>query len=60
MIAGSAHAGGYSEPVIDEPVMIEQGASSSGGANWVVPVLLLALIGVALASSDENTADAEL
>ena len=40
--------------------MIEQGASSSGGANWVVPVLLLALIGVALASSDENTADAEL
>ncbi|GAA3873791.1 hypothetical protein [Celeribacter arenosi] len=59
MIAGSAHAGGYSEPVIDEPVMIEQGGSSSGGSNWVVPVLLLALIGVALASSDDAAAETD-
>ncbi|WP_193143335.1 MULTISPECIES: hypothetical protein [unclassified Meridianimarinicoccus] len=44
----AAYAGGLDEPVV-EPVIIEEDTSGSGGA-WVIPVVLLALIGAAAAS----------
>lgn len=46
--ATNAIAGSLAEPVV-EPVVIEQDTGSSSGA-WIIPVLLLALIGVAAAS----------
>ncbi|MCA8883516.1 MAG: hypothetical protein KDA50_07190 [Rhodobacteraceae bacterium] len=44
----AAFAGGLDEPIV-EPVIIEEDTSGSG-AGWVIPVLLLALIGAAAAS----------
>lgn len=46
--ATSALAGGLEEPVV-EPVIIEEDTSGSN-ASWVIPVVLLALIGAAAAS----------
>lgn len=46
--ATSAFAGGLEEPVV-EPVIIEEDTSGSN-ASWVIPVVLLALIGAAAAS----------
>lgn len=44
----SAFAGGLEEPIV-EPVIIEEDTSGSG-AGWVIPVMLLVLIGAAAAS----------
>lgn len=53
LTATSAFAGGYSEPMVEEPVMapviVEEESGSSGGI--VVPLLLLAAI-AAVAASD--------
>jgi hypothetical protein len=46
--ASSAFAGGLEEPIV-EPVIIEEDTSGSN-ASWVIPVILLALIGAAAAS----------
>ncbi|MCA8881491.1 MAG: hypothetical protein KDA73_16390 [Rhodobacteraceae bacterium] len=46
--ASGAVAGGLEEPVV-EPVVIEQDTSGSNAA-WVIPVILLVLIGAAAAS----------
>lgn len=46
---------GYSEPDMDEQVVVQQTSSSSvGGEDWVVPLILLALVGVAVASSGDD------
>lgn len=47
--ASNATAGSLAEPIV-EPVIIEEDTGGSSGA-WIVPVLLLALIGVAVAGS---------
>ncbi|AJE44962.1 hypothetical protein [Celeribacter indicus] len=48
-LAGSAaFAGGYSEPVIEAPVVVEETSSSSAG--YVVPLLVLALVAAAVAA----------
>ena len=44
----TAFAGGLEEPIV-EPVIIEEDTSGTGAA-WVIPVVLLALIGAAAAS----------
>lgn len=46
--ASASFAGSLAEPIV-EPVIIEQDTSASN-AGWVIPVVLLALIGVAAAS----------
>ncbi len=46
--ASATFAGGLAEPIV-EPVIIEQDTSASN-AGWVIPVILLALIGAAAAS----------
>ncbi|QDY71446.1 hypothetical protein [Qingshengfaniella alkalisoli] len=49
-VASSAFAGGYVEPMpepVIEPVVVEEDTGSSTG-GWIVPVLLLALVGVAV------------
>ncbi|GAA3859989.1 hypothetical protein [Celeribacter arenosi] len=53
----AAHAGGYSEPVIEEiPVIEESGSSGSLGGNALLLLLGVAALAVALNSSDD-TAD---
>ncbi len=48
-VAGTAaFAGGYSEPVIEAPVVIEETSSSSAG--YIVPLLVLALVAAAVAA----------
>ncbi|MCA0042115.1 hypothetical protein [Celeribacter litoreus] len=48
-LAGTAaFAGGYSEPVMEAPVVIEETSSSSTG--YVVPLLILALVAAAVAA----------
>jgi len=46
--ASAGLAGGLEEPIV-EPVIIEEDTSGSNAA-WVIPVILLALIGAAAAS----------
>ena len=46
--ASAGIAGGLEEPIV-EPVIIEEDTSGSNAA-WVIPVILLALIGAAAAS----------
>ncbi|OSP54634.1 hypothetical protein [Pseudoruegeria sp. SK021] len=46
--ATNAFAGSMAEPMV-EPVIIEQETAGSDG-GWIIPVLLLALVGVAAAS----------
>jgi hypothetical protein len=46
--ATAGFAGGLEEPIV-EPVIIEEDTSGSNAA-WVIPVILLALIGAAAAS----------
>jgi|AntRauMFilla1563_2_1112583.scaffolds.fasta_scaffold61006_1 hypothetical protein len=46
--ATAGFAGGLDEPIV-EPVIIEEDTSGSN-ASWVIPVILLALIGAAAAS----------
>lgn len=46
--ASTSFAGTIEEPVI-EPIIIEEDTSSTSG-GWIIPVLLLAFIGVAAAS----------
>lgn len=46
--ASAGLAGGLEEPIV-EPVIIEEDTSGSN-AGWVIPVILLALIGAAAAS----------
>jgi hypothetical protein len=46
--ATTAFAGGLEEPIV-EPVIIEEDTAGSGG-DWIIPVILLALIGAAAAS----------
>ncbi|PWR02171.1 hypothetical protein DKT77_12940 [Meridianimarinicoccus roseus] len=46
--ASAGIAGGLEEPIV-EPVIIEEDTSGSN-AGWVIPVILLALIGAAAAS----------
>ena len=47
--ASHAFAGGLEEPMVEPvPVVIEEDTSSSSG-GWIIPVLLLALVGVAAA-----------
>lgn len=47
--ASGAVAGGLDEPVV-EPVIIEEDTSGSNAA-WVIPLVLLILIGAAAASA---------
>lgn len=46
--ATASFAGSLAEPIV-EPVIIEQDTAGSN-AGWVIPVVLLALIGAAAAS----------
>lgn len=46
--ATTATAGSLEEPVV-EPVIIEEDTGTSTG-GWIIPVLLLALVGVAVSS----------
>jgi len=46
--ASHAFAGSLAEPVV-EPVVVEQKTAGSSAA-WIIPVLLLALVGVAVAN----------
>lgn len=46
--ATHAFAGGLEEPIV-EPVIIEEDTAGSDG-GWIIPVLLLALVGVAASS----------
>lgn len=47
--ATASFAGGYSEPVIEAPVIVEETSSSSAG-GYVVPLLILALVAAAVAA----------
>lgn len=50
--AGSAVAGGMAEPIMEmEPEMIEAAASSSS-AGLIIPLILLALIALAMSSAE--------
>lgn len=46
-LTSAAMADGLSDPVI-EPDIIEAGTSSSGGDNWVIAIMTLAVFGTAL------------
>lgn len=50
LAAGALQAGG---PVIVEDTTVTEKPASSAG--WVVPVLLLAVIGLAIASNDDDS-----
>lgn len=52
----SAYAGGLAAPVMEmDPVVIEQTtAASSSSAGLIIPLILIALIAVALSSKDEG------
>ncbi|MFA5581094.1 MAG: hypothetical protein WDA25_03990 [Paracoccaceae bacterium] len=50
-LAGTtAFAGGYSAPVIEAPVIVEETAGTSAG-GFIVPLLILALVAAAIASN---------
>ena len=46
--ASTAFAGAPAEPIIEAPVIVEETQSSSAGI--IVPLILLAIVGVAVAS----------
>lgn len=47
--ASSATAGNLSEPMVEAPVIVEEANGSSSG--WVLPLILLVLVGAAVASN---------
>lgn len=52
--AATAHAGGYSDPVIQEPIEIGMEESASSNGN-IVPLLLLLLVGAAIVGSSGDS-----
>lgn len=50
MLGSAAMAGGYAEPVIEAPVVVEDTSSSASG--WVVPAIIVALVAVAVAADN--------
>jgi len=47
--ASTASAGNVAEPIVEAPVIVEDTGGSSSG--WVLPLVLLVLVGAAVASS---------
>ena len=48
-LAGPAHAGGMTEPVMTmEPVMVMEETTASSSADLIIPLILLALVAVAM------------
>ena len=45
--ATSAFAGGYSEPIVEAPVIVEETAASSSAGGIVVPLLRLLVLAAA-------------
>ncbi|MEL7345016.1 MAG: tail fiber domain-containing protein [Pseudomonadota bacterium] len=52
LVSGQAHAGGMAEPMMEPEVIVEEAAASSGG--FVVPLILLALVALAIASDNDD------
>ena len=52
VVATTANAGGFAEPMMEPEVIVEEASASSGG--FLVPLLLLAVV-VAVASSSGGT-----
>ena len=48
--ASTASAGNLAEPVVEAPVIVEETSGSSSG--WGLPLVLLVLVGAAVAASD--------
>ncbi|MGH1330119.1 MAG: hypothetical protein ACRBBK_04505 [Paracoccaceae bacterium] len=48
LVGSAAFAGGYIEPVMEAPVIVEQASGSSAG-GFIVPLLILALVAAAVA-----------
>ena len=40
--ASTAYAGGYSDPIVEPPVLIEEAASTSKG-SLIIPLMLIAI-----------------
>lgn len=47
--ASTAFAGGLDEPIVEPEIIVEDTGSSGG---WIVPVLLLVLLGVAVSQAN--------
>ena len=51
-VASAAFAGGMAEPIMEmSPVVIEEAAAGSSGAGMLIPLILIALIAMALMPS---------
>jgi len=50
--ATASFAGGMEEPMMEmAPVVVEEGSSASSAGNMVVPLILLALVALAVANN---------
>jgi hypothetical protein len=48
--ATSAHAGGMAEPIMTVPEVVEPTKAASSGAGLIIPLILIALVAVAVSS----------
>lgn len=54
LFVSQAHAGGMAEPMMEPEIIVEEAASSSGG--FIVPLILLALVAIAISNDDDGPA----
>ena len=48
LAAGAAFAGGYSEPVVEPEVVMEDAVASAGSDEWVLAMLVILTIGLGI------------